>query len=60
MRYPHHQLADRIWELRHKLTAYDAAFVALGEALDVPVITCDARLASASGHSAEIELFEER
>ena len=60
MRYPHLPLADRIWALRHTITAYDAAFVALGEVLDVPVITCDARLASAIGHSADIELFEER
>ncbi|MCA1605247.1 MAG: type II toxin-antitoxin system VapC family toxin, partial [Acidobacteria bacterium] len=60
VRYPHHPLADRIWELRHNITAYDAAFVALSEALDVPLITCDARLASAGQHSSAIELFEPR
>ncbi len=54
--YPHHPLADRIWDLRHTMTAYDAAFVALAEALDVPLITCDARLAATSGHAATIEL----
>jgi len=60
MRYPHHPLADRIWELRNNVTAHDAAFVALSETLDVPLITCDARLASAGEHSSDIELFEPR
>jgi predicted nucleic acid-binding protein len=58
VRYPHHPLADRMWELRHNLTAYDAAFVVLSEALGVPLVTCDARLAAAIEHSAAIELFE--
>ncbi|HZI91034.1 MAG TPA: type II toxin-antitoxin system VapC family toxin [Thermoleophilaceae bacterium] len=57
VRYPHHGLSDRIWELRHNLTAYDAAFVALAETLGAPLATCDARLASAPGHAAAIELF---
>ncbi len=56
-RYPHEPLNDRVWELRHNLTAYDATFVALAEALGVPLVTCDARLASASGHRARVELF---
>jgi predicted nucleic acid-binding protein len=56
-RYGHEALADRVWELRHSLTAYDATFVALGELLGVPVVTCDARLARAHGHSAQVELF---
>ncbi len=60
VRYPHHPLADRMWELRHNLTAYDAAFVALSEALGVPLITCDARLASAAENATSIELFERR
>lgn len=58
LRYPHEPLSDRIWRLRHNLTAYDAAFVALAETLEAPLITCDGRLASSSGHDAEIELFE--
>jgi predicted nucleic acid-binding protein len=57
VRYPHKPLSDRVWELRDNLTAYDATFVALAEALAVPLITCDARLASAAGHRARIELF---
>ena len=57
VRYPHEPLNDRVWELRHNLTAYDATFIALAETLAAPLITCDARLASAPGHDARIELF---
>ncbi len=57
VRYPHQPLSDRVWALRGNLTAYDATFVALAELLAVPLVTCDARLASAPGHQAEIELF---
>ena len=60
VRYPHVALSDRVWELRHNLTAYDAAFVALAEALGVPLVTCDARLAAAPGHNAQIDLFDGR
>lgn len=56
-RYPHAPLADAIWELRDNLTVYDAAFVSLAEALGVPLITCDAKLASAAGDRVQIELF---
>jgi predicted nucleic acid-binding protein len=57
VRYPHVPLADRMWDLRHNLTAYDAAFVVLAETLGVPLITCDARLARAPGHRAAVEVF---
>ena len=57
VRYGHEALADRSWELRDSLTAYDATFVALAEALEVPLVTCDARLARAPGHRAAVELF---
>lgn len=57
VRYPHEPLNDRVWALRDNLTSYDATFVALAEALGVPLLTCDARLASAPGHGANIELF---
>jgi len=56
VRYGQQPLADRAWELRDNLTAYDATFVALAEALAVPLVTCDARLARAPSHRA-VELF---
>lgn len=55
-RYPHEVLLPRIWQLRHNLTAYDAAYVALAEALDVPLLTRDKALASASS-SARVEVL---
>lgn len=58
VRYPHEPLNDRVWELRANLTAYDATFVALAEALDVPLVTCDARLAAAPGSRARIEVYD--
>lgn len=47
--YPFETLADRVWQLHPTVTAYDAAFVALAEELDVPLWTLDRRLAGASG-----------
>ncbi len=55
-RYPHDILLPRIWALRDILTAHDAAYVALAEALDAPLLTRDRRLARAAGHRARIEL----
>ena len=55
-RYPHDFLLPRVWELRHNLTAYDAVYVALAEALDATLLTRDRRLAGASGHRARVEL----
>ncbi|MGH9815406.1 MAG: type II toxin-antitoxin system VapC family toxin [Candidatus Acidiferrales bacterium] len=56
-RYPHTDaLLQRVWALRHNLTAYDAVYVALAEALDAPLVTCDRFLASAPGHDAHVEL----
>jgi predicted nucleic acid-binding protein len=56
-RTPHRPLVSRIWELRHAVTAYDAAYVALAEALDAPLVTSDAKLAGSNGHDAVVELF---
>jgi predicted nucleic acid-binding protein len=55
-RYSHTDLLPRIWALRHNLSAYDAAYVALAEALGAPLATRDRRLAGSSGHRARIEL----
>jgi predicted nucleic acid-binding protein len=48
-RYPAHSLVRRIWELRDNVSAYDATYVALAEALSCPLLTADRRLARASG-----------
>jgi predicted nucleic acid-binding protein len=55
-RYPHDFLLPRVWDLRNNLTAYDAVYVALAEALDAPLLTRDRRLAAAAGHHARVEL----
>jgi len=55
-RYPHDFLLPRAWDLRNNLTAYDAMYVALAEALDAPLLTRDKRLAASPGHHVRIEL----
>jgi predicted nucleic acid-binding protein len=57
VRYPHEMVLERIWELRDNLTAYDAAYVALAEALDAPLLTCDRKLASPGSHRARVEII---
>ena len=56
VRYPHDFLLPRVWELRKNLTAYDAVYVALAEALGFPLVTCDANIAGAPGHSAQVDV----
>ena len=55
-RHSHEPLLDRVWALRENVTAYDAIYVALAEALDAPLLTCDARLARAPGVRARFDL----
>ncbi len=55
-RHSHVDLLARAWELRDNLTAYDAMYVVLAEALDAPLVTCDAPLAGAPGHTARVEV----
>jgi len=55
-RYPHGFLLPRVWELRDNLTACDAVYVALAEALDARLLTRDRRLAAAAGQHARIEV----
>jgi predicted nucleic acid-binding protein len=57
-RAPHYDLLPRIWDLRDSVTAYDAAYIALAEGLDAPLLTCDGKLARSHGHRAKIELIE--
>lgn len=54
--YPHRDLLGRAWELRDTVTAYDAMYVTLAEALDAALVTCDARLTRAHGHRARVEV----
>lgn len=56
-RYPHDLFLPRIWDLRHNVTAYDAAYVALAEALSAPLLTRDAGLAASAGQYAQIEFL---
>lgn len=59
-RYGHELLRPAVWRFRHTLTAYDAAYVALAELLDAPVVTCDARLARSHGHVVAFQLYPHR
>jgi predicted nucleic acid-binding protein len=60
IRYPHEIFLPRIWELRKNATAYDAAYLALAEALGAPLLTADQRLASTPGHTARVEVLRKR
>ena len=56
-RYPHRPLAAQIWRRRHNLTAYDAAYAALAEILNMPLLTADSALASSPGLNCDVELL---
>ena len=53
-RMPHEPLIARIWELRHNMTAYDAAYVALAETMHAELLTRDRKFSGAAGHTAKI------
>ncbi|MDK7741916.1 type II toxin-antitoxin system VapC family toxin [Helcobacillus massiliensis] len=55
-RHPFAVTAPRVWELRHQFTTYDASYVALAEALDARLLTCDRKLA-APGHRALVTVL---
>ena len=55
LRHDTSPLAERIWGLRHQYTTYDAAYLALAEALEAPLHTCDTKLDS-GGHDVAIHL----
>ena len=57
LRHPHVDFLGRAWELRDNLTAYDAMYVALAEALDAPLVTCDGPLGAAPGAAARVEVI---
>ena len=56
-RMPLAPLLERMWQLRANVTAYDAAYVALAEQLHCALITCDAKLASATGPRCGMDLI---
>lgn len=56
-RHEHTLLLSRIWELRRNVTAYDACYVALAEALGAVLLTADERLTRAPGLGCRIELL---
>ena len=56
-RAAHLPLLSRCWELKDNVSAYDAAYVALAEALDAELLTADARLASAPGLRCAVSLL---
>jgi predicted nucleic acid-binding protein len=51
--FPFEPFADRIWELRHNVTSYDAWYVALAEALKLPLATLDEPLSKSNGVTCE-------
>jgi predicted nucleic acid-binding protein len=55
-RYMHEPLMRRGWQLRENVTAYDATYVALAEALRAPLVTCDGRLSRIPVSGATIEI----
>jgi len=57
-RHPHVDLLRRAWKLRDNVSAYDAVYVALAEAMEAPLVTCDGPLANAPGHRARIEVID--
>lgn len=56
--YPIEGFIPRIWALRANLTVYDAWYVALAEALEIPLVTTDHRLARAPGINCDVELID--
>ena len=57
LRFPTEPLIPRIWEMRHNCSSYDAAYVALAEAFDLPLVTADAPLAQFAESHCEVTLL---
>ena len=56
-RHSHDVLLPRVWELRNNLSAYDAVYLALAEALDAPLLTHDQRLATATRRHSWVQIL---
>ena len=57
-RHSHEPLIGRIWQLRNNVTAYDAAYIALAEALEAPLVTLDVALSRVPGVRTRVELID--
>ena len=57
-RHAHVDLLSRGWKLRDNVSAYDAMYVALAEAIDATIVTCDRPLAQATGRRIRIEVID--
>src|SRR5438309_2067736 len=57
LRHPHDVLLPRVWELRNNLSAYDAVYLALAEALDASLLTHDQRLATATRRHSWVQIL---
>lgn len=55
--WPHGPLLTRVWALRENVSAYDAVYVALAEALEAQLVTADRRLARAVAAVSEVEVI---
>jgi predicted nucleic acid-binding protein len=60
IRHSHVDFLVRAWELRQNFTMYDAMYLALAEALDASVVTCDGPFGAAPGHAVRIEVIRPR
>jgi predicted nucleic acid-binding protein len=58
VRHVHGILLMRIWQLREAVSAYDGAYLAVAEALNAPLLTCDGKLARSHGHRVQVEVVE--
>ncbi|MBA2768778.1 MAG: type II toxin-antitoxin system VapC family toxin [Sporichthyaceae bacterium] len=56
-RWAHEPLLARMWDLRANMTAYDATYVVLAEALGGTLITTDERLRRAAADFAEVDFL---
>jgi predicted nucleic acid-binding protein len=57
-RHAHLDLLTRAWKLRDNVSAYDAVYIALAEAMEAAIVTCDGPLATAPGNRVRIELID--